>query len=318
VVPAPSLKHKKRKKQKQNHRTRKKRQNQTHQEMEAATAGVGSWLRGIGLPQLVETFEQAQYDDLEIVKELKSEDLLELGITEAGVRKKLLVHASRLGSGGGEQTPYSPKASYVQWLPQAWHSDIKIMNDGLHGHMHMPTYCVEFIDTPQFQRLRDLKQLGTSYYGTLTSWAVQARHTIEKDANAQASVSPGAPHNRFEHCLGTSHLAGQLVERFAKLQPELDITEVGLPTPTPMLARGAPGVCALVSLSHSLTLSSHQPSAPPVSSPQHQAHCCVLCRVLCVPCASCAAGDWVCVCVCVCGAGGCSTRRSCGTLRRPS
>jgi HD superfamily phosphohydrolase len=171
--------------------------------MEAATAaGVGSWLRGIGLPQLVETFEQAQYDDLEIVKELKSEDLLELGITEAGVRKKLLVHASRLGSGGGEQTPYSPKASYVQWLPQAWHSDIKIMNDGLHGHMHMPTYCVEFIDTPQFQRLRDLKQLGTSYY-----------------------VFPGASHNRFEHCLGTSHLAGQLVERFAKLQPELDITE---------------------------------------------------------------------------------------------
>jgi HD superfamily phosphohydrolase len=44
-------------------------------------------------------------------------------------------------------------------------------------------------------------------------------------------VFPGASHNRFEHCLGTSHLAGQLVERFAKLQPELDITEVGLPPP---------------------------------------------------------------------------------------
>jgi HD superfamily phosphohydrolase len=63
-------------------------------------------------------------------------------------------------------------------LPQAWHSDIKIMNDGLHGHMHMPTYCVEFIDTPQFQRLRDLKQLGTSYYGTLALF--RQRHNIER------------------------------------------------------------------------------------------------------------------------------------------
>jgi hypothetical protein len=122
--------------------------------MEAA-GDVGAWLRKIGLPGLVDTFERAKYDDLDVVKELKSEDLVELGITEAGVRKKLLVHASRLVD-----------PSNAQWLPQAWHRDIKIMNDGLHGHMHMPTYCIDFIDTPQFQRLRDLKQLGTSYYGT--------------------------------------------------------------------------------------------------------------------------------------------------------
>jgi HD superfamily phosphohydrolase len=36
----------------------------------------------------------------------------------------------------------------------------KTFNDPVHGHHSLPKYCVEFIDTPQYQRLRDLKQLG--------------------------------------------------------------------------------------------------------------------------------------------------------------
>ncbi|KAL3656705.1 hypothetical protein V7S43_018369 [Phytophthora oleae] len=58
------------------------------------------------------------------------------------------------------------------------------------------------MDTPQFQRLRDLKQLGTLYY-----------------------VFPGASHNRFEHSLDVSFLSGQTVERFRQQQPELELTQ---------------------------------------------------------------------------------------------
>ena len=41
----------------------------------------------------------------------------------------------------------------------------------------------KFIDTAEFQRLRDIKQLGTLYY-----------------------VYPGAVHNRYCHSLGLSYL----------------------------------------------------------------------------------------------------------------
>ncbi|KAF9116378.1 SAM domain and HD [Mortierella sp. AM989] len=78
----------------------------------------------------------------------------------------------------------------------------KYINDPIHGHVLLDNDCLSCIDTPQFQRLRDLKQLGSAYY-----------------------VFPGATHNRFEHSIGTSHLAGELIERFRDTQPELEISE---------------------------------------------------------------------------------------------
>lgn len=79
---------------------------------------------------------------------------------------------------------------------QSFHEfDVKILNDPIHGHMELPSYCVEMIDTPQFQRLRDLKQLGTTYF-----------------------IFPGASHNRFEHSIGVSHLANTLMNRFKVFQ----------------------------------------------------------------------------------------------------
>ena len=40
----------------------------------------------------------------------------------------------------------------------------KVFNDAVHGHITLPAVCVAVIDTPQFQRLKDLKQLGGVYY----------------------------------------------------------------------------------------------------------------------------------------------------------
>ncbi|KAF0521644.1 HD phosphohydrolase domain-containing protein [Gigaspora margarita] len=66
----------------------------------------------------------------------------------------------------------------------------KLINDPIHGYMTFEKWAVEFIDTNEFQRLRDIKQLGASYY-----------------------VFPGACHNRFEHSLGTAHLAYTLTKK---------------------------------------------------------------------------------------------------------
>ncbi|CAC5371036.1 SAMHD1 [Mytilus coruscus] len=82
------------------------------------------------------------------------------------------------------------------------HLVVQIFNDPIHGHIEVHPLCVKIIDTPQFQRLRDLKQIGGCYF-----------------------VYPGASNNRFEHCLGVCHLAGQLARILQKRQPELDISD---------------------------------------------------------------------------------------------
>lgn len=61
----------------------------------------------------------------------------------------------------------------------------KIVNDPIWLTIELHPLCVMIIDTPQFQRLRSIKQMGGCF-----------------------SVFPGACHTRFEHSIGTSHLAG--------------------------------------------------------------------------------------------------------------
>lgn len=56
----------------------------------------------------------------------------------------------------------------------------KVLNDAVHGHISLSPLLIKFIDTPQFQRLRNLKQLGVANY-----------------------VYPAAGHCRFEHSLGS-------------------------------------------------------------------------------------------------------------------
>uniref|UniRef100_A0A8C1QJ33 HD domain-containing protein n=1 Tax=Cyprinus carpio TaxID=7962 RepID=A0A8C1QJ33_CYPCA len=80
--------------------------------------------------------------------------------------------------------------------------DIFIFNDPIHGHMELHPLLVKITDTPQFQRLRHIKQLGGTYL-----------------------VYPGASHNRFEHSLGVAYLAGCLVKALCDNQLELKITD---------------------------------------------------------------------------------------------
>jgi len=75
---------------------------------------------------------------------------------------------------------------------------LKRINDPIHGLMEFDDRIIQFIDTPHFQRLRNIKQLGTTYY-----------------------VFPGASHNRFEHSIGVAHLAHSLVKRLQDMQPAL-------------------------------------------------------------------------------------------------
>ncbi|XP_060566049.1 deoxynucleoside triphosphate triphosphohydrolase SAMHD1-like [Ruditapes philippinarum] len=78
----------------------------------------------------------------------------------------------------------------------------KIFNDPIHGTMEIHPVCVRIMDTPQFQRLRHIKQLDACYL-----------------------VYPGASHNRFEHSIGVSYLAGKLLKTIKEHQPEENITE---------------------------------------------------------------------------------------------
>lgn len=63
---------------------------------------------------------------------------------------------------------------------------MKIFNDNIYGRIEIPDYCVSLIDTIEFQRLRNLKQLGLTNY-----------------------VFCGATHTRFEHSIGVCWLSGE-------------------------------------------------------------------------------------------------------------
>jgi len=65
-----------------------------------------------------------------------------------------------------------------------------VIRDAIHGDITLEPHEVELVDTQDFQRLRELKQLGMAQL-----------------------VYPSATHTRFEHALGTLHIAEQVIER---------------------------------------------------------------------------------------------------------
>uniref|UniRef100_A0A4W6BQJ6 HD/PDEase domain-containing protein n=1 Tax=Lates calcarifer TaxID=8187 RepID=A0A4W6BQJ6_LATCA len=93
---------------------------------------------------------------------------------------------------------------FLQKLPETFKGQFSglVFNDPIHGHVELHPLLVRIIDTPQFQRLRNIKQLGGTYF-----------------------VYPGASHNRFEHSIGVAYLAGEFAQALRTRQPELNITD---------------------------------------------------------------------------------------------
>ncbi|XP_016100269.1 deoxynucleoside triphosphate triphosphohydrolase SAMHD1-like [Sinocyclocheilus grahami] len=89
--------------------------------------------------------------------------------------------------------------------PTALRLSTDVFNGPIHHHMELHPLLVKITDTPQFQRLRHIKQLGGTYL-----------------------VYPGTSHNRFEHSLGVAYLAGCLVKVLHDNQPKLNISEQDL------------------------------------------------------------------------------------------
>uniref|UniRef100_A0A0C3SK24 HD domain-containing protein n=1 Tax=Guillardia theta (strain CCMP2712) TaxID=905079 RepID=A0A0C3SK24_GUITC len=72
----------------------------------------------------------------------------------------------------------------------------------IHGQITLPPLLLAVIDTPQFQRLRKLKQLGAAEF-----------------------VFPSATHTRFEHSIGVAFKAGQILRAIRDDQPLLNIDD---------------------------------------------------------------------------------------------
>lgn len=138
------------------------------------------YLQREGLGEWVDTFKAQKITGVGL-RELRDADLEKIGVNCLGDRLRILNSLRKL------------------WQIETEPS--KVFNDPIHGHVALHPLLIKIIDTPQFQRLRNIKQLGGTYF-----------------------VFPGASHNRFEHSLGVGYLAGQLVKALNERQPELLIS----------------------------------------------------------------------------------------------
>lgn len=75
--------------------------------------------------------------------------------------------------------------------------------DQVHGYISLPGYMKRFIDVPEFQRLENIKQLGSVH-----------------------KVYRGAKHDRLSHCIGTAYLAHKMAKRIQSRYPELNVSDI--------------------------------------------------------------------------------------------
>ncbi|MEC8932411.1 MAG: HD domain-containing protein, partial [Candidatus Latescibacterota bacterium] len=84
--------------------------------------------------------------------------------------------------------------------------DGKAIRDPIWGYVHIPAPLLALVDTEDFQRLRNISQLGFVHL-----------------------VYPGARHSRFEHSLGVYHLAKQFLQRLLESDPPLELADEDIP-----------------------------------------------------------------------------------------
>jgi len=85
-------------------------------------------------------------------------------------------------------------------------SKAKLIGCNLYGHVRTSPLALRIIDTPEFQRLKQIKQLGLCW-----------------------TVFPAATHTRYEHSVGTYHLTGKMLEKIREQYPakQYQIIELG-------------------------------------------------------------------------------------------
>ena len=79
----------------------------------------------------------------------------------------------------------------------------KFIRDSIHGNLPINEFEVNILDYPQIQRLRRIKQLGFI-----------------------SLIYPGANHSRFEHCIGTMHLASKLADNLDLSDYDKDLVRI--------------------------------------------------------------------------------------------
>ncbi len=77
---------------------------------------------------------------------------------------------------------------------------MKVVLDPVHGYIELDDFVLDLLATSQVQRLRRVRQLGFSNL-----------------------VYPGANHTRFEHSLGTMHLASLLIKNLDSIEEDKKI-----------------------------------------------------------------------------------------------
>jgi deoxynucleoside triphosphate triphosphohydrolase SAMHD1 len=78
----------------------------------------------------------------------------------------------------------------------------KVINDTIHGQIALSKIAIQIIDTPVFQRLRNIKQLGACSY-----------------------VFPTAQHSRFEHSIGVAHLAKEFLRNLVLNSENINVKQ---------------------------------------------------------------------------------------------